>query len=131
MFNRTDTNMRKYYVEFGGSMFAYVGMLMLVVATRPDGTGHFGTLRVLELLPVIPLILAFWAIIRQFRRMDEYYQRIHAEAFALGALVWGLVIMSWAFAENAGAPQLSTMFIAPGLLAFWGLCLPIVRRRYK
>jgi len=123
--------MRKYFIEFGGSMLAYIAIFMGVVTTRPDGTAHLGAARAIELLPIIPLVLGFWAIIRQFRRMDEYHQRIQAEAFALGALVWGLAIMAWGFAENAGAPALPTMLIAPGLLVCWGLSLPLITRRYK
>ena len=125
------TGMKKYGQEFGGAMIGYIGILIAVVATRPEGTSHVGIARIIEILPAIPLIFAFWAIIRQFNRGDEFYKRIHAEAFALGALTWGLFIMIWGFAENAGAPVLPTMFIAPGLIALWGLSLPIIMRRYK
>jgi len=131
MFKSKTMGMRKYYIELGISMLAYIGTLMYVVATRPVDTEGNEVHRFIEVLPIIPLIFVFWVIIRQFRRCDEYYQRIHAEAFALGAMVWGLVIMTWAFAENAGAPPLQIMFIAPGLIAAWGLCLPIIIRRYK
>jgi len=131
MFKSKSMGIRKYYVELGSSMLAYIGTLMYVVGTRPDGAEERNVHRLIEVLPIIPLIFVFWVIIRQFRRCDEYYQRIHAEAFSLGAMVWALIIMVWAFAENAGAPPLQIMFIAPGLIAAWGLCLPIIIRRYK
>ena len=131
MTKTSKSDIRKYFVEFGIAMIAYTIVLMTVVAMRPDGDEYQGPARFLELLPILPLLGAFWAIIRQFRRMDEYYQRIHAEAFALGAMTWGLIIMAWGFVENAGGPQLSTMFVAPGLIAFWGLSLPIIAQRYK
>lgn len=113
--------------EFGGSMASYMGVLMGVVASRP----HEGITTYLELLPAIPLFLALWAILRQYKRFDEFYQRIHSEAFALGALILGTGVMAWGFAENAGFPELSTIWIAPALIALWGICLPIVMRRYK
>ena len=116
-----------YIREFIPAMSAYFIILMAVIKLRPAGDN----LGLWELLPTIPLLFAFWAIIRQFRRMDEFFQRVHAEAFALGAVTWGLFIMVWGFAENAGAPALSTMFLTPGLIAFWGLSLPIIMRRYK
>ncbi len=131
MFKKTTRDLRRYYLELGGSMLAYMAALIYVVATRQVDAEGKDVHRFIEVLPIIPLTLAFWAIIRQFRRCDEYYQHIHAEAFALGAMVWGLIIMMWAFAENAGAPPLQIMFIAPGLIAAWGLCLPIIIRRYK
>ncbi|WP_371396274.1 hypothetical protein [Fretibacter rubidus] len=118
-------SMRAYTLEFGGAMVAYVGVLMGVIATRP----HTGTEWV-EVLPAIPLLLGFWAIIRQYRRMDEFYKRIHAQAFALGAMILGLIVTIWGFAENAGVPALPTIWVGPALIALWGLCLPIVIRRY-
>jgi len=122
---------RNYFVEFGSAMLAYTITVISVSNIQPDGGAHQGNVRYLWLLPIIPLLVAFWAIIRQFRRMDEFYQRIHAEAFALGALTWGLIMMSWGFAENAGAPVFPTMLTAPGLIALWGLSIPLVSRRYK
>ena len=119
--------LRRYMIEFGSAMASYMGVLIGVVASRP----HEGAATYLELLPAIPLFFALWAILRQYKRFDEFYQRVHSEAFALGALILGAGIMVWGFAENAGFPELSTMWIAPALLMLWGLCLPITLRRYK
>lgn len=127
MNNKSISHLKKYFFEFGGSMLAYAGTLIGVVASRP----HDGALQYLELLPSLPLLFAFWAIIRHYQRMDEYYQRVHSEAFALGALILGVGVMIWGFAENAGFPELSTMWIAPALLFLWGACTPIILRRYK
>ncbi len=122
----SSNNMKPYFIEFGGSMILYVIVLSGVVATRPEsGWG------VWELLPTIPLLLGFWAIIRQYRRMDEYFQRIHSEAFALGALILGLAAIIWGFGENAGWPALPTIWVTPALVGLWGICLPLVSRRYK
>jgi len=79
------SHIRQYFYEFGGAMLSYMGVLCGVVMSRP----HLGAYRLIELLPIIPLLFAFWAIIRQYRRMDEFYKRIHSEAFALGALILG------------------------------------------
>lgn len=127
MSSQTNPLLKRYFFEFGGAMLAYMGVLVGVVATRP----HEGTLRYLELLPTLPLFLALWAIIRYYKGMDEFYQRIHSEAFALGALILGLGVMVWGFAENAGFPELSTMWVTPALIGLWGLCIPIISRRYK
>lgn len=118
-------NSKAYLSELGGAMVAYIGTLFGVVGSRP----HTDRMWV-EVLPALPLLLAFFVIIRHYRRMDEFYQRVHAQAFALGAMVVGVGIMIWGFAENAGAPALSTMWVTPALLGAWGLCLPIIMRRY-
>lgn len=123
----TPGHLRRYMFEFGGAMASYIGVFITVVASRP----HEGIATYLELLPAIPTFLALWAILRQYKRFDEFYQRIHSEAFALGALILGAGVMAWGFAENAGLPELSTSWITPALIALWGICLPIVMRRYK
>lgn len=127
MTTQKSSGIKSYFIEFGSAMAAYVVILMVVVSTRP----HEGSLAWIELLPTLPLFLAFWAIIRQYKRCDEFYQRVHSEAFALGALILGLGVMVWGFAENAGLPELPTIWIAPALIALWGLSLPLVSRRYK
>lgn len=127
MSTQSGYSIRQYFIEFGGSMLLYTVTLIGVIATRP----HEGALALLELLPAVALLLGFWAIIRQYRRMDEFYQRLHSESFALGALLLGLGVMIWGFGENAGWPPLPTVWIAPALIGLWGLCLPLVMRRYK
>ncbi len=121
------SGMKKYFLEFGGAMMTYVVTLFAVIYTRP----HIGSFQYLELLPAVPLIFGFWAIIRQYKRSDEFYQRVHSEAFALGGLTLGLFVMIWGFGENAGFPELGSIWIAPALIGLWGICIPIVMRRYK
>ena len=121
------SDLKRYMIEFIPTMVAYLVVFTIVVKLRPEG-GHAG---LLEILPAVPLIFAFIAIIRQYGRCDEFYKRVHSEAFALGAMTVGLCVTVWGFGENAGWPVLSTMFIAPALLASWGLSLPIILRRYK
>ena len=125
----TTHGIRRYFLEFGAAMAAYVATLVTVISTRPNGYSAADG-RLFELLPAIPLIVAFWAIIRQYKRLDEYYQRLHSEAFALGAMVLGLFFVIWGFAENAGAPKIPTMFYGPAMIGLWGLSLPIISRRY-
>ncbi|MEP1229054.1 MAG: hypothetical protein ABJG88_00110 [Litorimonas sp.] len=120
---------RQYTLEFGTTMLAYFATLMIVVSTRPDGYSESDG-RWLELLPAVPLIFAFWAIIRHYKRIDEYYQRLFSEAFALGGMILGLFFVVWGFAENAGAPKVPTIFFGPAMIGLWGLCIPIIRKRY-
>lgn len=129
MKTKTSNCIRRYFLEFGGAMAAYIVILFGVVATRKEGFSVSDG-RWQELLPVIPLLFAFWAIIRQYNRMDEYYRRLHSEAFALGAMTLGLFFVIWGFAENAGAPTIPTIFYGPAMIGLWGVCLPIVQRRY-
>ena len=85
----------------------------------------------LALAPVLPLLLAFWAIMRQYNRSDELHKRMAREAFAMGAIIFGWLLIILGFAENGGVPKIPMIFLAPLLLALWGICTPIVQRWYK
>ena len=122
------SDMRQYYREFVPAMLAYMVVLIGVVRADPQA----GTAAAwLWLLPALPLLAVLWAILRQYERCDEFYKRIHSESFALGAIVVGAGCMIYGFAENAGLPRLPLMWVAPALLAGWGLSLPVVLRRYR
>lgn len=120
----------RYIAEFGAAMILYSVVVIAVFGGRP-AQGYEGASKALELLPILPLLLGFWAFLRQYQRFDEFYQRIFSESFALGAMLWGLIVMAWGFAENAGLMPLPTVWIAPGLIGLWGLMIPLMvwRRR--
>jgi fatty acid desaturase len=68
---------------------------------------------------------------RAFRRSDEMHKRIITDAFAMAAIIFGWLLVIWGFAENGGAPHIPMVFIAPLLVGIWGLCIPVVLRRYR
>jgi len=119
-----------YLREFGSAMVLYTAVVMTTASARghvqPDALAV-----AVELTPVIPLALAFWAIVRQYARFDELKKRIQSEAFALGAMFTGLGMTVYGFLENAGAPPLPTIWVAPIMIGLWGLSLPVVRWRYR
>lgn len=66
---------RKYLLEFGGTMLAYVIILhvsILFLKAYPDSSWRIPV----ALAPVIPLVFALIAVIRGIRRMDEMQRRI-------------------------------------------------------
>lgn len=120
----------RYFAELGGAFALYAGVLVLSIPARD--AADLGLAKTLfALAPVVPLIFVFWAIIRQYHRFDELMKRIQAEAFALGAMIMGWGMTLWGFGENAGWPSLPTIWVAPALMGLWGLCMPIVLRRYR
>jgi len=122
-------NTRQYFLELVGAFIIYAVVLFATV--ERVGDTEPGILKMaLALAPVFPLILVFWAIMRAYYRCDEMYKRIIKEAFSMGAIIFGWLLIILGFAENGGLPKIPMVFIAPLLLAFWGLCIPIVIRRY-
>ena len=120
----------RYFFELFGALLIYAVVLFSTIPIR-DAAEAGPEKLAWSLVPVIPLILVFWAIIRQYNRFDELMQKISAEAFALGAMAvgWGLTV--WSFGENGGWAPVQTIWIAPALIGAWGLSMPIVMRKYR
>jgi len=101
---------RKYLIEFGGAMAAYLVVLFfsLRFAKQLDG----GLVRTLLLLsPMIPVALALWAFMRQLKRMDEFVRLRSLQALALAGGVTAGFTLTYGFLENAGLPRISTFTV--------------------
>lgn len=129
-YKKSQTGMMPYFREFFGAMVVYVVVLFATIPFR-DAADATPVKVLWALAPVLPLVLVFWAVVRQYNRMDEMMQRMQSEAFALGAIILGFATVSWGFVETAGLPRLPTILVGPALVALWGLCLPIVMRKYR
>lgn len=121
---------RQYFVELFGAFLIYAAVLFGTIGRVEDAEPGLVKMA-LALAPVAPLILVFWAIMRQYNRSDEMHKRMVREAFALGSVIFGWLLIIWGFAQNGGAPQVPAIFMAPALIGLWGVCTPIVIRRYK
>ena len=110
---------RKYITELTIAMVLYAAVLVVSIRYgRPMEPGVGRTLALMA--PVVPLLLAVWAIVRQFGRMDEFVRLRSLENFAVGAAIAAAVSFSYGFMETAGYPRLS-MFTIWGFMGFsWG-----------
>lgn len=124
---------KRYLLEFGSAMAAYVIVIFgcsYFLRAHPHITQ---TLKVtLALAPVIPCIFAAWAIIRQFRRMDELQQRIQFEALAFSFTLTALGTFSWALLEQkASFPPLPSLSLLPAMMVMYGLGQLAFTWRYR
>ena len=121
---------RKYRVELFSAMVAY--MLVLFGSISFAKGMDDGLARTLLLVtPIVPLLLAVWAIARHFRRMDEYLRLRSLESIAIGAAVTAALTLTYGFLESAGFPKLSMFWVWPVMGFAWGLhaCLRCVFTR--
>jgi len=115
-------NARLYMIRFGGSMVAY--MLVLIGSVSWLGANETGPLvrGIVAVLPVLPGLAALWAVIVFYRSLDEFKQRILAEAMIVSALLLGFGSFAYGFLEGAlGLPAIPTIWIFPALIGLWGL----------
>jgi hypothetical protein len=82
-------------------------------------------------LPIIPSAFAMLGFLRFFRGLDELQRKIQFEAVAFSFLATCLITLTWAFQQNAGLPRFDVSFVAPLLIALWGIGLGIAKRRYE
>lgn len=109
----------KYLLEFGGAIGLYLVVLFVSLSfAKSMEPGKSQTL--LLLAPVLPVMLAVWAIARQFRRMDEFVRLRGLESIAIGAAVTAGVTFTYGFLELAGFPKLSMFSVMPLFAFVWG-----------
>ena len=121
---------RQYRLELFSAMFAY--MVALFGSIYLSKGMDQGTARTLLLItPVVPLILAVWAIARHFGRMDEFMRLRSLESLAVAAAITAALSFSYGLLETAGFPKQS-MFWVWGVMGFaWGAhaCLRCLFKR--
>lgn len=121
---------RKYRLELSASMLLYVAVLFgSIYVAREMAPGIWRTM--LLLTPVIPLLLATWAIARHFRRMDEFVRLRSLESIAIAAAVTAGLSLTYGFLESAGFPKVSMFWVWPVMGFVWGVhsCLRLAFSR--
>ena len=85
----------------------------------------------MALVPVVPVALAFWAVLRGVARLDELQRRIHLEALVVA--VGSAIVLTFGYGtlQNVGLPSLNLMYITPVLVVLWSVVLVLARRRYR
>jgi hypothetical protein len=123
-------NCKRYYKEFGSSMAAYVVMVPVSIWLL-KAHEHSPQRYLYAVLPVIPLAFAMWAFIRFFRTLDELQRRIQFEGMSFSVVGACLISITWGFLQNAGLPRADVIWVAPLLIALWGLGVAFASWRYK
>jgi hypothetical protein len=125
-----DSCTKLYMKEFGGSMAAY-SLIVPISVRLLRGHEHTVLGYCIAFLPIIPSAFALIAFLRYFRGLDELQRRIQLEAVAFSFLATCLITLTWAFLQNAGLPRFDVSWVAPLLIALWGIGAAIARRRYE
>lgn len=114
-----------YLRELFGSLAVYSAIL--VAALRFGPPMQPGVWRVLVLTsPMLGFGLMIWAVVRQFRRIDEFIRQSSLENIAIAAAVTAGWTFTYGFLENAGYPRLSMFAVWPVMGATWGV-IAIIR----
>ena len=123
---------RKYLIRFIMGMVGYSILLPLSLIVVGDGRVEQPWLAVLvALLPIAPFVNAMTAVLHNVREQDELQRRIHLEAVLVTTLLTGAVTFSYGLLEASElVPPLPSLFIAPFMIAVWGITHTVISRRY-
>ncbi|PWF43685.1 hypothetical protein [Massilia glaciei] len=119
-----------YAIELMAAMFVYAALLVATIKFgRPMQEGLLRTLVLLS--PMLGFVLAGWAILRHFRRTDEYMRQNALESVAITAAITAALTFSYGFLETAGYPRLSMFWVWPVMGAVWALVLAVQAWRMR
>lgn len=124
---------KRYLREFLPAMAAYT-VIMLTVWPLVRTTDDRLMRTLIALAPVIPVLFAVRAIIRQILGSDEMMQRLHLEALAISAGIVAVVSLTGGFLAAAQVINLDgsiLLWVFPALAGTFGLARVIATRRYE
>jgi len=129
--NPTTLATYRYYWQFGFAMAAYVIMIFGSIAAikHYDLTG--GIEAAVALIPVIPIVLVFAAIVRFFATTDELERQINIECLAIAAGLTALLAITYYFLEGIGLPRVSALWTFLAVMLIWGVAKCFVARKYR
>ena len=110
----------RYLAEMSGAFLLYFAVLVAV--HRFGFPMPKGILKTLVLVsPTLPFLLIVWAVVRQFRRMDEYGRMVSLESIAIAFGVTAGWVVTYGFMENAGYPRLSMFTVWMVMMSAWAV----------
>jgi hypothetical protein len=124
---------RRYYLEFGVSLTAYVAVIFLRHYLLHGSMRHADERSqiVVALLPLIPTLFLFAAIVRFVRATDEFYRRIFIESLALAGGMTALLAVTYGLIESDYFPYLSAWWTYGTFMVAWMIATLFVQRQYR
>ncbi len=120
----------QYYKELMGALLLYA-IVLVAALTFGQRMSPGPAQTALYVSPMLPFLLAVWAIVRQIRRSDEFIRKTTLEHMAIAAAVTAGWTFTYGFLENAGYPRLSMFTVWPVMGAVWGVLTIIASLRNR
>lgn len=119
---------RRYLMEMPGAMVLYVLVILLtthLLRNHPPEPWRV----LIALMPLVPIALAFVAVLRFMQHTDEMIRRVHVNALAIAAGLTAFLALTWGCLEMAGLPKLSGWWVFVCVDVVWGTSVFILQRR--
>lgn len=120
----------QYFKELMGALVLYAIVLSLAL-TLGQRMSPGVAQTALYVSPMLPFLLAVWAIVRQIHRSDEFIRKTTLGHVAIAAAITAGWTFTYGFLENAGYPRLSMFTVWPVMGAVWGALAIIDHLRHR
>jgi ABC-type cobalamin transport system permease subunit len=122
---------KKFYLQFAVAIAVYsmvlVGSIYWLKLGHPASPWKW----LIAVMPVFPAILIPAAVVRFFRDLDEFQQKVQLEGLAFGFTGAAVLTLAFGFLENAGMPRLSWVWVWPVMSVCWVAGILFAIARYK
>lgn len=109
---------RRYLRELAIALALYI-LLLILSLWLSHGMASGVTRTLLLASPMLAVLLAVRAMVRQIRLSDEYVRKTTLEHLAVAAAVTAGCTFTYGFLEIAGLPRLSMFYVWPLMAASW------------
>jgi hypothetical protein len=120
---------RRYLIEFTLAIVAY---MLVILGTRYFFRGVTGPAEtVVALLPMVPMIFVFIAVVRFLAGTDEFQRRILVESLAIAGGATALIALTYSFVEGDPLPRPSSSWTWTAFMVLWLISTFVLRLRYR
>jgi hypothetical protein len=112
---------RRYFIEFNSAMVLYLVTVIGREHAFEVAAGSPALKTLILISPILPVLLAAVAVVRFYRRIDEYHRLQMLESLAIAAGATGVIATSWTFLEDVGLPHLALFWAWPIIGAVWAI----------
>jgi ABC-type transport system involved in cytochrome bd biosynthesis fused ATPase/permease subunit len=125
---------RRYLREFLPAMAGYTLSVPISITLLLTAKLSPAVKVLVALLPVLPMVLVVWAILRNLQRLDELQQRIQTQAICVASTLVGMLTFALGFLQNARllpSPPWVMLWVLPVMIWVWGVATAVIARRYR
>lgn len=126
MSNELGKKEKKFLVKFMLHIAMFLAVLALSVLLNETNDLSIYSTGFLAMTPVIPVIFLLQLVVKHYRSLDEYIQRVMGESLLWAVGVVGCAAMAYGLlSEMVEVPSISLAFMLPAIAVIFGIAQSI------
>lgn len=122
MSNELGKKEKKFLVKFMLHIAMFLAVLALSVLLNETNDLSIYSTGFLAMTPVIPVIFLLQLVVKHYRSLDEYIQRVMGESLLWAVGVVGCAAMAYGLlSEMVEVPSISLAFMLPAIAVIFGV----------